>query len=268
MSLPYAEVIGDPIAHSKSPLIHKFWLNKLGIEADYSACHVKPDALADYLAQRRQDINWRGCNVTLPHKMNVIAQLDAISSLAARVGAVNTVLHTSQGGLEGENTDVPGFAEPLAGCKFNRIAIIGAGGAARAVLAGLAGRQIECVTILNRDIAKAEKLITEFGMLGTAQPLDGQAPEADLLVNASSLGMRGQPPLPGVQALVAGCAIVYDLVYAPLETDLLAAARSQGRATIDGLTMLIGQAAEAFCLFFGQPAPREHDGELRALLIQ
>jgi shikimate dehydrogenase len=268
MSLPYAEVIGDPIAHSKSPLIHRFWLEKLGIEADYRACHVTPDGLADFLVQRRQDTNWHGCNVTLPHKVNVIPMLDSCSPLATRVGAVNTVLRTPQGLLEGGNTDATGFAEPLAGRLFSRVALIGAGGAARAVLAGLAGRRIESVTILNRDVTKAQKLLAEFGMTGTAQPLAGKAPEADLLVNASSLGMQGQPPIPNVQALVAGCATVYDLVYAPLETALLAAARAQGLATIDGLTMLIGQATEAFGIFFGQPAPRDHDAELRALLTR
>jgi shikimate dehydrogenase len=268
MTMPYAEVIGDPIAHSKSPLIHNFWLEKLGIEGDYRACHVTPDGLADYLADRRQDGNWRGCNVTLPHKLAVIPLIDSCSLLATRVGAVNTILRTQKGTLEGGNTDAVGFAEPLAGRVFLRVRLIGAGGAARAVLAGLAGRRIESVTILNRDVAKAQKLLAEFDLSGRAQALDGPVGEADLLVNASSLGMQGQPSLADVESLVAGCSIVYDLVYAPLETGLLSAARAQGATTIDGLTMLIGQAAEAFGHFFGQPAPRDYDAELRALLTR
>jgi shikimate dehydrogenase len=270
MTRPYAEVIGDPVNHTKSPLIHNFWLAKLGIDATYRACHVRPEALAEYFAARRQDANWRGCNVTLPHKVAAMALVDRGSPLSARVGAMNLIVRNRDGSLDGGNTDATGFAEPLAGTHFDRVTVIGAGGAARAVLAGLATRRIGWVTLLNRDVAKAAALLAEFGLTGTALPLDGAAdspaPKAELLVNASSLGMAGQPELPPVELGVKDGGLVYDLVYAPLETRLLVASRARGLAVIDGLTMLVGQAAEAFGVLFGAPAPRAHDAELRALL--
>jgi shikimate dehydrogenase len=267
MNRPYAEVIGDPIAHSKSPLIHNFWLQKMGIDAEYRACYVRADELTDYFAQRREDAKWRGCNITLPHKIASLAHIDSVSPLAQRIGAINAVVRNFDGTLDGGNTDATGFAEPLAARHFASVIVIGAGGAARAVLAGLTTRRIGSVTILNRDVAKAQQLLAEFGLRGSARPLeDGDVPRADLLVNASSLGMTGQPPMSPVERFVADSGLVYDLVYAPLETPLLKAARTRGLETIDGLAMLIGQAAEAFALFFGAAAPREYDAELRALL--
>ena len=136
MSSPYAEVIGDPIAQSKSPATHGFWLAELGIDADYRACHVIASGLADYLASRRRDPAWRGCNVTMPHKQAAMPLLDRIDPLAARVGAVNTIV-PEDGGLAGYNTDVPGFLEPLepllANTHLFRMArVLGTGGAARA----------------------------------------------------------------------------------------------------------------------------------------
>ena len=144
--------------------------------------------------------------------------------------------------------------------------MIGAGGAARAVLAGLASRGTRWVSLQNRSLDKAQALLAEFGLNGCAVSLGEEVPAAELLVNTSSLGMVGQPELPPVEKNVAGGGLVYDIVYAPLETRLLKAARERGLATIDGLAMLIGQAAVAFELFFGQPAPRQFDAELRALL--
>ena len=266
MTRPYAEVIGDPIAHSKSPLIHKFWLEKLGIAADYRLCHVRDGALAGYFANRRADPNWRGCNITLPHKVAVMSLVDRLSPLASRIGAINTIVRNTDGSLDGGNTDATGFAEPLTNHHFSCVTVIGAGGAARAVLAGLATRRIARLTLLNRDVTKARALLTSFGIVGYADTLDADVPIADLLINASSLGMAGCPELPPVEQHVAIGGLVYDLVYAPLETRLLVAARQRGLKTLDGLTMLVAQAAEAFAAFFGQPAPREHDAELRALL--
>ncbi len=263
----YAEVIGDPISHSKSPIIHKYWLGKLGLEGDYRATRVAPTDLRDFFEERRQDPDWRGCNITLPHKILAMSELDSYSPLARLIGATNAVARNSNGTLEGGNTDATGFAEPLAGRNFDGVTIIGAGGAARAVLAGLMNRRTGPVTILNRDVAKAEALLAEFGLHGQALPLDGKAPPASLLINASSLGMTGQPDLPDMMDRVAVGGTVYDLVYAPLETKLLAEARARGLEMIDGLTMLVGQAAEAFAIFFGRAAPREFDSELRELLI-
>jgi len=265
MTRPYAEVIGDPISHSKSPLIHNFWLEKLGIDAEYRRCHVKAEELAVYFMQKRGDAAWRGCNITVPHKVAALAEVDSIGDAARAIGAINTVI-CAGGTLSGHNTDCAGFLEPLGDRRFEVVTVIGAGGAARAVLAGLATRGAQWVSVQNRSVDKAQALLAEFGLKGCAVPLGEQGRMADLLVNTSSLGMVGQPELPPVEQQVADGGLVYDIVYAPLETRLLKAARERGLATIDGLAMLIGQAAVAFELFFGQPAPRQHDPELRILL--
>jgi shikimate dehydrogenase len=279
--LPYAEVIGDPIAHSKSPLIHGFWLDRLGLGGEYRATHVLPEALPDFVAQRRADPLWRGCNVTLPHKQAVMAELDRVDAIAAAVGAVNVVVPEGDG-LAGHNSDAAGFLEPLRPLLarrhlFRLARIIGSGGAARAVANALYGEGFTLV-IVARDPAKAEALLAPFDpahvhvgdLAAFAQPtdfaFDDRAGILDLVVNATSLGMVGKPPLAIDFSHVPPGAVVYDLVYAPLETPLLAEARARGHTGIDGLAMLIGQAAVAFEKFFGKPAPREHDAELRALL--
>ena len=280
----YAEVIGDPIAQSKSPVIHKFWLKQLGIAADYRASQVTGDGLADYFAARRADPDWRGCNVTMPHKQAVMPLLDGLDPLAARVGAVNTVVPGLDRLLQGFNTDVPGFLEPLqsllAAPHLVRMArIFGAGGAARAIVAALADHGFTLV-LAARDPAKARELLDELAPRGEhhTPPLDHFAQSTDfsfddrtqlfdLVVNASPLGMAGRPPLALDLSHIPPGSVVYDIVTNPHDTALLTAARAAGFATIDGLAMLIGQAAAAFELFFGQPAPREHDAELRAKLI-
>jgi shikimate dehydrogenase len=262
----YAEVIGDPISHTKSPLIHNFWLDKLALAGSYRAQPVRPAELAGYLADRRSDPDWCGCNITLPLKVIAMQHIEAASPLAKLIGATNAVIRNSSGVLEAGNTDASGFAAPLRGRAFSRVIVIGAGGAARAVLAGLRTSEVRQVTILNRDVMKARALIREFGLDGQALALDDDPPAADLLVNASSLGMTGQADLPDMMNNIRDGGTVYDLVYAPLETALLAAARGRGLDVIDGLTMLVEQAAEAFEIFFGVAAPREHDTELRRLL--
>ena len=270
MSRPYAEVIGDPIAHSKSPQIHGFWLNALGIDAEYRAFHVKPDDLATYFAERRADSNWRGCNITIPHKAAALDHAEGQSGVREAIGAINLVLRQPDGALAGINTDAAGFSAPLAarGWKGARVALIGAGGAARAILSALAGLGVERVTVLNRNPQKAAALLDGFGIEGHAMALNTSLPPVDLLVNASPLGMAGQPALDLDLAPLPDHAIVYDIVYAPLETALLRAARARGLETIDGLEMLIGQAASAFALLFGAEPPRERDAELRRLLTR
>ena len=283
MNRPYAEVIGDPIAQSKSPAIHNFWLGKLGIDAEYRACHVQADGLADYLASRRGDLAWRGCNVTMPHKQAVMPLLASIEQPAARVGAVNTIYPAFDRLLAGQNTDVAGFLEPLepllAQPSLMRMArVFGAGGAARAVVAALAARGF-IIVLAARDPAKARALLDELApgadhhavdlahfTPATDFAFDDRAGILDLVVNASPLGMAGQAALQLDFSHVPPGAVVYDIVTHPLDTPLLAAARARGLATIDGLSMLIGQAAAAFEMFFGQPAPRQHDAELRGLL--
>lgn len=264
---PYAEVIGDPIAHSKSPLIHRFWLAELGMDGDYRAQHVTADALAAYVEERRADPLWRGCNVTLPHKQAVIAHVADPGGVGASIGAANT-LFRSDTGLICTNTDAAGFFAPLADAPLAGapVVVVGGGGAARAVLFALAQIGAGPVTILNRNVLKASALLAHFGLKGRALPLDAAVPPAALLVNASSLGMVGQPDLALDLSALPDDAIVYDLVYAPLETPLLAAARARGLEVIDGLEMLIGQAAVAFELFFGVTPPEDRDGRLRALL--
>jgi len=275
MTRPYAEVIGDPIAHSKSPVIHGFWLAKLGIDAEYRACHVRPGELAGYFADRRADANWRGCNVTIPHKEQVRQFLDTVDDKAGAIGAVNTVYRDDRGRLIGTNTDVDGVEEAIGGVDLqgHEVCVIGAGGAARAAFAALAKRGCGSVFVLARNPGKARKVTDGFDLFAVPVPFEAGSPafcEAMLLINATQLGMVGQERMPGfvlsqLDELADG-ALVFDMVYAPLETDLLAAARRKGVAAADGLVMLIGQAASAFARFFGQQPPRDCDAELRGLL--
>lgn len=280
---PYAEVIGDPIAQSKSPAIHGYWLRRLGLDADYRATHVASDGLADYLASRRRDPAWRGCNVTMPHKQAVIPLLDALDPLAERIGAVNTIV-PENGRLVGYNTDAGGFLEPLRPDLarqhlFRMARVLGTGGAARAIVAALAGEHV-VIVLAGRNPDKARALLDELNPAGEhhVAPLDHFAEPTDfafddregcfdVVVNASPLGMAGQSPLAFDFSHVPPGSIVYDIVTHPLDTPLLKAARAAGFRTVDGLAMLIGQAAEAFERFFGQPPPREDgDAALRAVL--
>lgn len=282
MNAPYAEVIGDPIAQSKSPVIHGFWLAQLGMEGEYHRCHVTASGLADYLAERRGDARWRGCNVTMPHKQTIMLLLDRIDGEAARIGAVNTVVRESDGSLTGYNTDAPGFLEPvrpLLGDQEYRFAyVIGTGGAARAIIDALFHAEFMLWSI-SRNPAKAK---AEFGhylgddpefLIDMAELKAGSLRPADpevfsLIVNATPLGMTGHPPLDLPWGGFLSNATVYDIVTSPVDTALLQQARAQGLTTIDGLAMLIGQAAVAFEKFFGAPAPRDRDGELRQLMMQ
>ena len=270
---PYAEVIGDPIAHSKSPLIHNFWLGKLGIDAEYRACHVRSEELEDYFARRREDAKWRGCNVTIPHKLNVLEFATERGGSVSNVGAANCIV-PRDGKLLAFNTDTDGVMAAIPN-NGSPICMIGAGGAARAVMPILDfWVSAWALRVIARDPIKAAAALdpentyhVEFFGFDDAQDAVGGA---EGIINASPLGMTGQPLMP--QAVIdalywsASNAWVFDMVYAPLETDLLKAARANGLATVDGLVMLVGQAAVAFEKFFGQPAPREHDAELRALL--
>jgi shikimate dehydrogenase len=261
MSKPYAEVIGDPINHSKSPIIHNFWLERLGIDAAYRACHILPEKLGVYLEERKTDPNWRGCNVTLPHKITVMDHVSDPGDVRASIGAMNTILRAHDR-LTGTNTDAGGFFMPIMDAPIagEPAIVIGTGGAAHAVLFALAKAEIGEVTLLARNPLKGMALLSRFGLKGEVKPIDTRLPPAQLLVNATSLGMKGQEPLQLDLGPLPDEAIVYDIVYAPLETDLLKAADARGLYTVDGLSMLIGQAALAFEMFFGVP-PREGDDE-------
>lgn len=282
---PYAEVIGDPIAQSKSPMIHGFWIERLCLAARYGSHQVSMADLPGYLEERRSDRNWRGCNITMPLKQAVIPLLDRIDPQAQSIGAVNTVYRDSDGKLIGINTDAAGFLEPLEPLLaerhlFRMARIIGAGGAARAIVAALAEQGFTLV-IAARDQGKARLLLKQIVPDGEhfVAPLDHFAQVTDfdfddregcldLVVNASPLGMRGQPALAFDWSHAPPGSVVYDIVTDPVETDFLRTAEAAGFATIGGLSMLIGQAAAAFEQFFGQCPPRELDSELMEILCQ
>lgn len=268
MTIPYAEVIGDPIAHSKSPLIHGFWLKALGLAGTYRQHHVTAESLGDYLKTRAADENWRGCNVTIPHKRAVMDFVEDGGNLKDSIGAMNCILRQRDGSLVGTNTDAAGFYAPIADLALEgaHVTVIGAGGAARAVLFALAQNKVGSVTLLNRNRDTAQDLLCHFGLRGKAAPLDTPIPPSSLIVNASSLGMVGMPAFaPDLSHQSEDC-VVYDIVYSPLITPLLAEAQMRDLAIVDGLEMLIGQAAVAFALLFGSEPPRDQDDTLRALL--
>lgn len=274
MGTPFAEVIGEPIGQSKSPIIHAYWLDRVGIAGDYRRTEVAVSELHDFLDRRRSDPDWRGCNVTIPHKQNVIASLDRLDPGSRAIGAVNCVVPEGAG-LVGHNTDIDGVAAALnsAELRGRKAVLIGAGGGARAVVAYLAKRGARSIAIVARDPAKAEALralapdtaidIVDFDRADLV--LGGAA----AIVNASPLGMEGaermqQSLLDAVLRHAVGV-IIFDLVTTPAQTDFLAAGQAGGGQAVDGLTMLVGQAARAFELFFRAPAPAP-DQYLRDLL--
>jgi shikimate dehydrogenase len=290
MAVPYAEVIGDPVAHSKSPLIHNFWLEKLGLQGAYRAEIVTEEGLARYLVARRRDPDWRGCNVTMPHKraiMPFLGRLDRDSELA---DAANVVVRDGDGIRRGFNTDCLAVAELLRdagrfdypGQVATYVQIVGAGGAARAAAVGAmqAGYENLDFEFYNRSVDRAKALAARFAMTaehgraldaieGFNNPLNEGKPQrySNVLINASPLGMAGYPPLQVDLDSYHADTIVIDMVYAPPETALLREARARGLKAIDGLQMLVAQAAHAFRLFFAAEAPRRHDRELRELLL-
>jgi shikimate dehydrogenase len=275
--MAYAEVIGDPIAQSKSPEIQKHWLGVLGLEGDYVRTRVAADELDAFVEKRRADSDWRGCNVTIPHKERVIPLLDRLDKGAAAIGAVNCIVPEFTG-LAGHNTDIEGVAAALDSTELagGKVAIVGAGGGARAVVSYLVQRGAGRIVLVVRNPERAEALqplargvglhVLPFDRAEVA--LGGTA----AIVNASPLGMAGTQPMPpavinAVTAHARGIT-VFDMVTTPANTPFLRGARSGGAAQIvDGLTMLIGQARRAFELFFGHTPP-QGDSELRRLLTQ
>lgn len=274
MGAPYAEVIGDPIAHSKSPLIHKFWLGKLGIEGEYRATRVRRDELSDFLSRRRRDPDWRGCSVTIPHKEAVTPLLDECRLWGVK--AVNCVIPEGDR-LIGYNTDMTGIGKVLTEGPETGVPIclIGAGGAAGAAIAALDILAVYQFNLIARDPVKARSLVEPYKEYGRVFGFDG-APEAIRgcigLINASPLGMDGFEPMPDLildsLRSLGTDAFVFDLVYTPLRTELLGRASALDLKTVDGLQMLVGQAEHAFELFFGEPPPAAHKAELRELLVR
>jgi shikimate dehydrogenase len=250
-------VIGWPIEHSRSPLIHNYWIKQLGLDAEYRREAVPPDRFAEFVSHLGSH-GYVGANVTVPHKEAALALADA-DERAAAVGAANT-LWLDGGNLRATNTDVAGFIDNLdAGARgwdrgLEVAVVLGAGGAARAVVFGLLERGLERINVVNRDFDRAMALKKKFGK--RVHPLrweekTGLLAGAGLLVNATSLGMSGQPALELNLGRLAPSAVVADIVYAPLETALLKAARDRGLRTVDGLGMLLHQAVGGFERWFG-----------------
>lgn len=272
MNLPSkACVIGHPIKHSRSPLIHNFWLREHGLQGSYERVDVAPAELADFLAQL--PATFRGCNVTVPHKEAVYRRV-AADETARAVEAVNTVW-VENGLLRGTNTDIYGFLANLDagapgwdGPSPPRVVILGAGGAARGIAFGLVQRGAESVAIVNRTAERADAIARALGDPVSAHDwdeLDVLLHDCSLLVNATSLGMTGQPPLTVDLSPLRPDTVVTDIVYVPLETPLLGAARKQGNRTVDGLGMLLHQAVPGFEKWFGV-RPRVTD-ELRQMVV-
>jgi shikimate dehydrogenase len=255
---PAACLIGWPAAHSRSPLIHKYWLKTFGIDGDYRIEAVEPAAFADFIDSLKAR-GYKGANVTIPHKEQALA-LSSPDARARAVGAANTLYFDTSGALHATNTDVEGFIGNLDASApgwdaAEDVLVLGAGGSSRAVIFGLIERGIKRVHLANRTASRTQLLADQFG--ARVQPLAWEnvgdvLPRAKLLVNTTSLGMKGQPPLDiDVSVLPVG-ATVADLVYVPLETDLLKAARARGLKTADGLGMLLHQAVRGFELWFGR----------------
>jgi shikimate dehydrogenase len=263
-------IIGWPAGHSRSPLIHNYWIRQHGIAGEYRKEAVPPEAFAAFLASLAER-GYVGSNVTIPHKEAALA-LSTPDACAKAVGAANT-LWRDGGTLRSTNTDVEGFLGNLDASApgwdrgLKNAVVLGAGGSARAVLFGLIERGVSRIHLLNRTLDRTQALAQRFGAAVVPAPwqeMDALLGSAGLLVNSTSLGMKGQPPLEIDVGRLPANAVVADLVYVPLVTPLLAAARGRGLATADGLGMLLHQAVRGFSLWFGvKPTVTP---ELRALV--
>src|SRR5215468_10929385 len=263
-------VIGWPIKHSRSPLIHNYWIKQHGIAGEYRREEVAPDRLADFLA-RMGAAGYVGCNVTLPHKEAVLV-LTEPDSRARTVGAANT-LWLDGSHLRATNTDVEGFlggldaAVPGWDKGMEKAVVLGSGGAAAAVTFGLVERGVENIRIVNRTYERAEALAKRLGARvkpARWEEMTGLCNGTQLLINTTTLGMEGQPPLSINLRSLPDSAVVADIVYVPLETQLLAAAKARGLRTADGLAMLLHQAVRGFSLWYG--VVPEVTPELRAIV--
>ena len=254
-----AGVMGWPVGHSRSPSLHGRWIAAHGLDAAYVPLAVKPESLGTAL-RALPALGLRGANLTLPHKEAGLAHVDSVDEMGRRIGAINTVVVGEDGALLGSNTDGYGFIENLrAGAPGWRadtgpIVVLGAGGAARGVCAALLDAGARDIRILNRTRERADSLAARFGAGCTALDWRERAAalaDCALLANTTSLGMAGQPPLDLALDDLPPEAVVNDIVYVPLETPLLAAARARGNVAIDGLGMLLHQGRPSFAAWFG-----------------
>ncbi|RIX32531.1 shikimate dehydrogenase family protein [Sphingomonas edaphi] len=264
-TVPFAEVIGDPINHSLSPLIHGYWLEVLAIEGSYVRRRVTRADLPGYLSERRGNAAWRGSNVTMPLKLDAVALADEATDRAVAAGAAN-VLMMREGRLVAANTDVGAIVSLLGrlhkgGAPMRGVTLLGTGGAARAALVALKTVGIPAVRIQARNMAEAAKLAVEFGL--EANPAPFTAPiGGDGLINATPLGMSDYPRIGCDLSPLPANGWVFDMVTQPAETALVADARGRGLAVVTGIDMLVEQAAASFKLFFEADAPRDRDAEL------
>ncbi len=269
-----AGIIGWPVEHSLSPRLHGFWLERHKIDGAYVALAVRPEDLFEVLRLLPR-IGFRGANITVPHKEAALAAMDEVEPLARSIGAVNTVVVRADGSLEGRNTDAYGFLENLRQGAAHwhpphkPAAVIGAGGAARAICVALLDVGVPEIYLVNRTPERAERLAEELGDQVIAIRWENHAAalgDAALVVNATTLGMKGEPETLLDLKLLPKTAVVTDIVYTPLETPLLAAARKRGNPVVDGLGMLIHQARPGFEAWFG--VRPEATDELRAFLLK
>ena len=254
-----AGVMGWPVAQSRSPILHNYWIQKYNLNGRYVPLPVEPERLAEAVRGLRA-LGFRGCNVTMPHKVNIMALLDSVTDTARRIGAINTVVVGEDGKLSGTNNDgngyfynlldvAPGF-KPDAG----PIAILGAGGAARAVLVALVERGAKEIRLINRTFERAEAIAKEFGAAVRALPWERRSDASGdvvLLTNATNQGMTGKPALDISLDRLPRQTLVSDLIYVPPETPFLTTARQRGNVTVNGLGMLLHQARPAFKAWFG-----------------
>ena len=255
----YAAVIGDPVGHSLSPAIHNAAFSALGIDARYEAVTVAVGEVPAVVARMRTE-RWLGMSVTMPHKETVVAELDSLTPIAAELGAVNCVYWVDDDRLGGDNTDGAGVVWALethvgVAVAGRRVAVLGAGGAARACVAAIAAAGAGEVVVVNRTperAVQAAALAPAVARTGTIDDLPG----ADIVINATPVGMAASPG--GASVFVPGSGVVaMDLIYHPLETAWLAAARAAGATAVNGVPMLVGQAAVAFERWTGRPAPTD-----------
>lgn len=268
-ALPLAGVIGWPAAHSRSPRLHGHWLHRHGIAGHYVPLQVAPPDLAAAL-ENLPKLGFVGANVTIPHKEAALALATRATPLARRIGAANTLVFTPTG-IEADNTDAHGFARNILDTKPDWsprcVALLGAGGASRAVIVALLDHGAQEIRLTNRNPDRAKALAHEFSAIRPVPWQDRAAmlADCDTLVNATSLGMSGEPPLDLDLSSLPLTTLVNDLVYVPLETPLLAAARARGNPVVDGLGMLLHQAAPGFERWFGV-MPRVDDALRKAVL--
>lgn len=254
---PLAAVIGSPISHSRSPVMHRYWLSQQQVAGDYTKLDVRADDLRDVL-KTLPKMGFVGVNITIPHKQAALELADQVTDRAARIGAANTLVF-KDGLIFADNTDGYGFIQNLktGAPDWNSslpAVVLGAGGAARAVIVSLLDEGVPTLRLMNRSKAKAEALAQEFGTRVEVRDWDDRSQTlngAGLLVNTTSLGMVGQPELAIDLNTLPSEAIVTDLVYTPLMTDLLARAQARGNVIVDGLGMLLHQGVPGFEMWFG-----------------